>query len=220
VRHGAWSAAAAVLTLASACEVTVNQNDAQEQQQGNQPAAAPQPPPTPAQTQLREQGRQELRDLRFVVDKSERELRVFLGDRPLSTHDVTIGTTEYPTRTGSWAIHRVDLNPEWIPPKNEAWARKEERQPPGDPENPMGRARLVYDEPRTVHGTDETDTLGMRASHGSIRVANPVALQLAEMALKAGGAWQGPEWFAGMTSNRTREFQIKLEQPIPIVVQE
>ena len=74
--------------------------------------------------------------------------------------------------------------------------------------------------PNSVHGTTDTASLGKAASQGSIRVANDVALQLAEMLLKAGGSWAGPQWFQQMTGTRTEEFQFPLEQRIPIKVQE
>ena len=74
--------------------------------------------------------------------------------------------------------------------------------------------------PNTVHGTEDVASLGKASSHGSIRVANEVVLQLAQTLLKAGGAWEGPQWFQQMTQNRTEEYQIKLETRIPIKVQE
>jgi lipoprotein-anchoring transpeptidase ErfK/SrfK len=168
---------------------------------------------------LREQARMELQDLRVVVDISDRELRLFQGEQLVRTHPVAVGSDEWPTPTGSWQFHRVDLNPEWIPP-NEEWAKEEERTAPGDPDNPMGRARLVYRMPNTVHGTDDLASLGKAVSHGSIRVANEVALDLAEVLLKAGGAWEGPRWFQHMVQNRTTEYQVDLADPIPIRVQE
>ena len=170
--------------------------------------------------QARQQARQQMQNLRFEVDISDRKLRVFQGDQLKATHDVAVGTKEWPTPTGSWEFHRVDLNPEWVPPKSEEWAKDESTKAPGAPDNPMGRARLVYRMPNTVHGTDDLASLGKASSHGSIRVANDVVLQLAEMLLKAGGSWEGPQWFQQMTGNRTEEFQVPLEQHIPIKVQE
>ena len=170
--------------------------------------------------QARQQARQDLANLRFEVDISDRKIRMFQGDQLRATHDVAVGTEEWPTPTGSWEFHRVDLNPEWVPPKDEEWAKDEERQAPGSADNPMGRARLVYRMPNTVHGTDDLNSLGKASSHGSIRVANEVVLQLAETLLKAGGSWEGPQWFQQMTGNRTEEYQIPLEQRIPIKVQE
>ena len=65
---------------------------------------------------------------------------------------------------------------------------------------------------------DDLASLGKASSHGSIRVANPVALQLAQLLLKAGGSWQGDQWFNQMVQNSTKEFQVPLERKIPIEV--
>lgn len=232
----------------SACKVSVNTDDADaganESNSATQPverAQATQPDPIEQfnaeaeararqlalqagaeqqRAQARQQAREQLQNLRFEVDISDRKLRVFKGDQLAATHDVAVGTKEWPTPTGSWAFHRVDLNPEWNPPKSEEWAKDEEQQAPGSENNPMGRARLVYRMPNTVHGTNDLNSLGKASSHGSIRVANEVVLQLAEMLLKAGNAWEGEKWFQQMTQNRTEEYQVPLEQRIPIKVQE
>lgn len=169
---------------------------------------------------LREQSRKELEGLRVEVDLSDRKLRIFQRDRLMATHDVAVGTSEWPTPTGSWEFRRVDLNPEWNPPKDEEWAQDEEKQAPGSADNPMGRARLVYRMPNTVHGTDDLNSLGKASSHGSIRVANEVVLEMAETFLKAGSSFEGPQWFQQMKQNRTEEYQIPLKQNIPIKVQE
>ena len=168
---------------------------------------------------LREQALGQYHDLRVIVDLSDRQLRLMQGDRLVESHPVTIGSKDWPTPTGSWEFHRVDINPEWIPPK-EKWAEKEIRRPPGDPENPMGRARLVYRMPNTVHGTDDLASLGKATSHGSIRVANDVALSLAQILLQAGGAWEGPQWFDRMAQDRSTEYEIDLGNPIPITVRD
>ena len=244
MRYSARFAAGLLLCTLSACEITVNGQDEGEANDANAVAEAPQPPaPDPIEqfnpqaqqrarqlamqigneqqrAQMRQEARQQLQSLRFEVDISDRKLRAFQGDQLKATHDVAVGTKEWPTPTGSWEFHRVDLNPEWNPPKSEEWAKDEERQAPGSADNPMGRARLVYRMPNTVHGTDDVNSLGKASSHGSIRVANDVVIQLAEMLLKAGGSWEGPQWFQQMTQKRTEEYQIPLERRIPIEVQE
>lgn len=231
-----------LLFALSACEVTVNGNDANaDANDANAVAQANQADPVEQfnpqayeraqqlalragtdqqRAQARQQARQEMQNLRFEVDISDRKLRMFQGNQLKATHDVAVGTEKWPTPTGSWEFHRVDINPEWIPPKSEEWAKDETRKAPGAADNPMGRARLVYRMPNTVHGTDDLNSLGKASSHGSIRVANEVVLKLAEALLRAGGAWEGPQWFQQMTQNRTEEYQIPLEQRIPIKVQE
>ena len=84
----------------------------------------------------------------------------------------------------------------------------------------MGRARVVFVLPYTIHGTDDLESLGTAASHGSIRVANEHAIPLAELLLRAGGAWQGRTWFEAMVLDPLTEYEIALPYPVPIEVQE
>jgi lipoprotein-anchoring transpeptidase ErfK/SrfK len=213
--------AACALPLLAGCDVNFSYQDdpqAKTAPPGNsaggaQAGSGTAPAPAPAVPETTQQ-------LRVLVDISDRELRLFDGQRLAQRHPVAVGTKRWPTPTGSWNIHQVDINPEWVPPRDEEWAKDEKTTGPGDPDNPLGRARLVYRKPNTIHGTNDLESVGTAASHGSIRVTNDVVLQLAQTFLKAGGSWRGDQWFQGMTANRTREFEIKLQKPIPIIVQE
>lgn len=221
MRMKSWWIAATTLPMVAACEVSVNNGDGDRNQaavDGN--TAAPAPQGGQQQQQQQAQVDPRLQNLRFQVDIGDRKLTLLNGDQKIGEHPVAVGTDKWPTPTGNWNIHQVDINPEWIPPKSEEWAEDRERKAPGAADNPMGRARLVYRMPNTIHGTDDTASLGKASSHGSIRVSNDVVLQLAQILLKAGGSWQGDQWFQQMTQNRSKEHQIKLQKPIPIVVQE
>ena len=213
--------AACALPLLAGCDVSLSYGDDPEPQsapaQNTARSAQAETIPAPAPDV---QASPEVQQLRVLVDISDRELRLLEGEQVVGRHPVAVGTKKWPTPTGSWNIHQVDINPEWVPPKDEAWAKDEKTTGPDDPDNPLGRARLVYRKPNSIHGTDDLKSIGTAASHGSIRVANDVVLQLAQTFLKAGGAWKGDQWFQQMTTNRAREFEIKLLQPIPIVVQD
>ena len=150
------------------------------------------------QAEARERTRREVGSIRVVVDRSDRKVRIYRGDEVISTEAVAVGMSKYPTPTGSWKFYRVDLNPEWNPPKSK-WAKGRKRAPPGHPENPMGRARLVFNMPYTIHGTDDLESLGKAASHGSVRISNEVVMDLAELLLRAGGSWGGDQWFQRMS---------------------
>lgn len=113
----------------------------------------------------------------------------------------------------------MDINPEWIPPDSD-WTRGRHREPPGGPANPMRRARLLFDPPYSIHGTDDLASLGRAASHGSIRVSNEAVVALAEFLLKAGGSWEGREWFQQMLDNSRRMYRIPLREPIAIEIVE
>lgn len=170
------------------------------------PAAQPAQPAVPAS------------NLRLEVNVAERELYVYRGDERVSTHKVAVGTSEWPTRTGEWTIGQVVWNPRWIPPTEQSWAEDREPKEPGDPDNPLGRAQLVYDAPRSIHGTNQPETLGKAASHGSIRIANSDAVALAKMVMEEGGAGRDDAFYERVQANRRERVDVAIPNPIPIRV--
>jgi hypothetical protein len=156
-------------------------------------------------------------DLRLEVDIAARELHVFRGGNRVETHPVAVGTAEWPTPTGEWTIGQVVWNPRWIPPEQE-WAEGEEVSEPGAPDNPLGRAQLVYSAPNSVHGTNAPQSLGQAVSHGSIRVSNEVAMDLARQVMEAGGAGRDEAWYQRARQNRTERQDVAIPNPIPIRV--
>ena len=180
-----------------------NAQAAQETAPAAVPPAAP-PQPTP--------------DLSLEVDIAARQLRVIRGGQQVATHPVAVGMEEWPTRTGEWTISQVVWNPRWVPPTDEEWAEDEEAKEPGAPDNPLGHAQLVYDAPRSIHGTNEPESLGKAESHGSIRVANEVAVELARMVMEAGGASRDEAWYSQAQANRTERQEVSIPNPIPIRV--
>lgn len=157
-------------------------------------------------------------DLRLEVNLAERELYVYRGGERVATHPVAIGSEEWPTPTGEWTIGQVVWNPRWIPPEDEAWAEEEEIIEPGDPENPLGRAQLVYQAPNSIHGTIAPESLGKAVSHGSIRVSNEVAMELAREVMEAGGAGKDESWYRAARENRGERREVMIPNPVPIRV--
>ena len=170
---------------------------------GSTTAAQPAPAPEP--------------DMRIEVDLAARQLYVIRGGARVATHPVAVGSTEWPTQTGEWKIVQTVWNPEWTPP-DESWAEEREPRKPGDPKNPLGRIQLVYDPPRSIHGTNVPSSIGKAVSHGSIRVTNEVGVQLAKMVNEAGGAAKDEAWYAAAQANRTEKQIVDLPNPIPIRV--
>lgn len=155
--------------------------------------------------------------MRLEVDINARKLYVYKGTERVETHPVAVGSKEWPTQTGEWNVKQVVFNPEWVPP-DESWA--EERQPrkPGDPKNPLGHAQLVYDAPRSIHGTNVPSSIGKPVSHGSIRMANEEIVALAREVLAAGGAPKDDAWIKAAQTNRTEKQIVDLPRPVPIKV--
>jgi lipoprotein-anchoring transpeptidase ErfK/SrfK len=203
------SVAAAALLLSAACGERVDNPP-----QGTDTAAAP-AVTTPVQQPVA--APQPSSEMRLEVDINARELHVYRNDQRSATHRVAVGSSEWPTRTGEWTVTQVVFNPEWIPP-DESWAEERERKDPGDPENPLGRAQLIYDAPRSIHGTNNPSSIGQAVSHGSIRVTNDVAVQLARQVMEAGGAGRDDAWYRRAQENRREKQVVDLANPVPIRV--
>jgi lipoprotein-anchoring transpeptidase ErfK/SrfK len=156
-------------------------------------------------------------DMRIEVDLDARQLYVYRGGQRVESHPVAVGSAEWPTPTGEWTIGQVVFNPEWIPPDQE-WAEDRERKDPGDPDNPLGHAQLVYAAPNSIHGTNAPESLGQAVSHGSIRVSNDVAVRLARQVMEAGGATRDESFFQRVEQDRSRRESVNIPNPVPIRV--
>lgn len=156
-------------------------------------------------------------DMQFEVNIRNRELHVLDRGERVATYPVAVGKPDWPTRTGRWRIKEVVWNPWWHPP-DEKWARNYAIMAPGDPDNPLGRAQLIYDAPRSIHGTINSASIGRAVSHGSIRVENEVAMKLASKVMEYAGAGRDEEWFETVRNNPYRNVRIRLEKPVPIRV--
>jgi len=187
-------------------------------------AAAPAATPAPATTDSSKAGATaatatptDSNAMRIEVDLTKRQLTVYKGNQVAETHPVAVGSKEWPTQTGEWTIKQVIYNPEWIPP-DETWAEEKDPRKPGDPKNPLGMAQLVYDPPRTIHGTDAPSSIGKAVSHGSIRMRNEDIVKLGQEVMAAGGAAKDDAWVQQARKNRTEKQVVDLPHPIPIRV--
>jgi len=156
-------------------------------------------------------------DMRIEVDVNARRLHVFKGGQQVGTYPVAVGSQQWPTEKGEWTIKQVVWNPDWVPP-DESWAEEREPRESGDPKNPLGRAQLVYDLPRTIHGTNAPSSIGQAVSHGSIRMTNETIVQLAKQVMDAGGAGKDESWYTQTQQNRRQKQVVDLPRPVPIRV--
>jgi L,D-transpeptidase ErfK/SrfK len=172
---------------------------------GSAPAGASASAPQPAST------------MRIEVDLGARKLYLYEGGNRVETHSVAVGSAKWPTQTGAWTIRQVIFNPEWIPP-DETWAEERLPRKSGAADNPLGRAQLVYDPPRTIHGTNQPSSIGTNTSHGSIRMNNAEIVALAKRIMAANGAPKDSAWFTRAARQRTEKQVVDLPTPVPIRV--
>jgi lipoprotein-anchoring transpeptidase ErfK/SrfK len=154
-------------------------------------------------------------ELYLVVSISERTVRVFRGDEQLRSYPIAVGKEDHETPTGEFTIHQIDWNPDWTPPDSE-WAEGRDHKEPGHPDNPMGRVRMIYQRPYSLHGTEAVESLGRAESHGSIRVANEDIIDLAKLVMEAGGEPRPDEWYEEVLGDPTTMVEVSLPNPVPL----
>lgn len=155
--------------------------------------------------------------MRVEVDLTARKLTFYKGADSSETYPVAVGSEKWPTQPGNWTIKQVVWNPEWTPP-DESWAEEREPRQSGDPKNPLGRAQLVYDPPRTIHGTNQPSSIGKNVSHGSIRMRNEDITKLGRELMEMSGVGKDSAFYRGVATKRTEKVVVDLPKPVPIRV--
>ncbi len=113
----------------------------------------------------------------LIINLAELRLYYFPpGEDRVITHPIGIGREGWETPTGRTRIIQKTRDPAWIPPESirAEYAEKGIELPkvvkPG-PDNPLGRFALRLGMPGyLIHGTDKPYGVGMRVSHGCIRL--------------------------------------------------
>lgn len=162
--------------------------------------APPQPPPPP---------------LTLVVNIPAFRLDVVRDGEPVQSYGVAVGTPQYPTPRGEYAISTVTWNPWWIPPASE-WARDYTVTPPGA-RNPMGRVKLQLAPSYLIHGTPLDQSIGSAGSHGCVRMHNSDVIALARLLQEASGIEMSDSSVTAQLAAR-RTHIVTLPTPIPVAI--
>ncbi len=174
-------------------------------------------PPAPSARAGTTSSAQHLAPLRLEIDLSERTLYVRYGG-DVQSYPVAVGMPEYPTPTGNFTISQVTWNPDWRPPESE-WSEDESYMEFDDPDNPMGKVKMMWKAPDyTIHGTDGPESLGKNVSHGSVRLADEIAIQLAKRVMAHGDVQKSASWFETAGRDDSDQHVVELPNPISIDV--
>jgi L,D-transpeptidase ErfK/SrfK len=118
----------------------------------------------------------ELRLYYFPADSKLPPEGVPPGSRRVITHPISIGRLDWSTPLGVTSITGKVANPSWYPPqsiRDEHAARNDflPRVVPPGPDNPLGKhaMRLALGS-YLIHGTNKPSGVGMRVTHGCIRM--------------------------------------------------
>ncbi|MEQ8230652.1 MAG: L,D-transpeptidase family protein [Gammaproteobacteria bacterium] len=96
--------------------------------------------------------------------------------RRVHSHPIGIGREGWATPTGSLRVIEKTRDPKWYPPASVRAEHAAEGDPlpevvPPGPDNPLGRFKMRLSNPSyLIHGTNKPAGVGMRVSHGCIRL--------------------------------------------------
>jgi len=128
---------------------------------------------------------------RYVLPRAPRnglvlnlaEMRIYYYPDPVDaprrrviTHPVSIGQVGWNTPLGTTRIASKVTNPAWYPPASIRAEAEADGNPlplmvPAGPDNPLGTHALAFEKKGyLIHGTNKPYGLGMRVSHGCVRM--------------------------------------------------
>jgi lipoprotein-anchoring transpeptidase ErfK/SrfK len=115
----------------------------------------------------------------LVADRSNFQLHLYERLKLTRSYTVAVGAVGFDTPAGLYHIQNKAVDPAWSVP-NSDWAGSLAGTvvPGGVPENPLKERWLGIYDGAGIHGTDQTQTLGTRASKGCIRMSIPEVIEL------------------------------------------
>ena len=117
----------------------------------------------------------------IVLNLAEYRLYYFpepKGDEPrvVMTYPISIGRMDWETPLGTTAVISKVVNPSWYPPQSVRDEHAAEGRPlarivPAGPDNPLGERAMRLGLPGyLIHGTNRPAGVGMRVTHGCLRM--------------------------------------------------
>lgn len=127
---------------------------------------------------------------RIDVDKGKLQVRAYGEDgKLLAVYPATVGSTERPAPSGTWAVRAVAPNPTYTyDPSRLTFGKKSQGKLTikAGPNNPVGSTWIdLTKDTYGIHGTPDPKLVGKVASHGCVRLTNWDAHQLGK-AVKTG----------------------------------
>lgn len=127
---------------------------------------------------------------KIIADKANKQVRAYdeLG-KLVAIYPSTIGSADTPSPSGTHAVSRVAVNPNYTYNPKINFKQGENDKvltiPPG-PNGPVGSIWIALDKPTYgIHGTPDPSKIGKTESHGCVRLTNWDAAELAKV-VKAG----------------------------------
>jgi lipoprotein-anchoring transpeptidase ErfK/SrfK len=106
----------------------------------------------------------------ILVNQGAHTLSLYDRDKLLARYPVCVGSPQWPTVIGEWAVVKAEKNPTWYN-RGSTWAEHMPPSLPPGPGNPLGtRAITLNGGGVLIHGTPDGWSIGRSVSHGCIRM--------------------------------------------------
>jgi len=115
----------------------------------------------------------------LVVERGSFKLKLYRRLKLQKSYTIAIGADGFSTPAGLYHIQNKGENVPWnVPEKSWAGSLAGTVVPGGSPQNPLKARWMGIFDGAGIHGTDQTGSLGTRASHGCVRMAIPDVIEL------------------------------------------
>lgn len=122
----------------------------------------------------------------ILADKGLKQVRAYdASGKLVAAYPATIGSTDTPSPSGTHAVSRIALDPNYTYNPKLNFKQGENDKvltiPPG-PNGPVGSVWIALDKPTYgIHGTPDPSKIGKTESHGCVRLTNWDARELAKL---------------------------------------
>ena len=112
---------------------------------------------------------------KITINLASRILTFWRNGKKVTMYPIAVGTQEAQTPVGKFSVLDMEVNPEWIDPKDT------KKKVPSGEENPLGYRWIRFYDTYGIHGTNRPDSVGSYVSNGCIRLKEENVEELYEL---------------------------------------
>ena len=112
---------------------------------------------------------------KITINLASRILTFWRNGKKVTMYPVAVGKQETQTPTGEFSVLEMEVNPEWVDPKDT------KKKVESGEDNPLGYRWMGIGGHYGIHGTNRPDSIGDYVSNGCIRLWEENAEELFEM---------------------------------------
>ena len=112
---------------------------------------------------------------KITINLASRILTFWRDGKKVTMYPIAVGAKDAQTPVGKFSVLDMEVNPEWIDPKDT------KKKVPSGEENPLGYRWIRFYGTYGIHGTNRPDSVGSYVSNGCIRLKEENVEELYEL---------------------------------------